>query len=320
MPTSLERHPVVPDANLLFPDVVRYARGDFCALAYLAELGAIALFVPAHVHEMAREKVALIADDMGVDSSLALETWTEVYLPLLRFVHVRSDCLQDDERVLAVEDPEDRPFAQLAILLAPSLLLTRDRHLLRAGIGTSASADALIMLGTILELDAAVHGWAHAAFFVAALLGQVARGTARMITSSPVVVGMFGALVAMTLTEWRGPAGRLAGDVRNGTKTAMARFAEMSTVVFEQRVAIDSELRPNLVQPTVARSAESTAMRVLATQRRPVSTARIALCLRSSGFRIGADELVRWLGEISAFEARSDDTWVLGRSVREVPG
>lgn len=66
----------------------------------------------------------------------------------------------DDPRVLAVlaADEEDAAVAQLAVLLAPALLLTKDHHLLDAGLGAARWADALGLVQQVVAIDVATRG------------------------------------------------------------------------------------------------------------------------------------------------------------------
>lgn len=109
LPPGIERHAVVPDANALFQDVVRGASGRFCVLPDLAELGVITLFVPPHVPAKAAAHLPRIAAETGVDVQRAIDLWRRRYLPLLHLVDVPVGAAERDPRVLAVDDPEDRP-------------------------------------------------------------------------------------------------------------------------------------------------------------------------------------------------------------------
>lgn len=88
LPVSHSLHPIVGDANALFQDTVRRARGEFTALTFLAEHGSIALLTVEHVRAKAQERLPEIAADVGMGEDLLMETWSAIYEPLIRFVIV----------------------------------------------------------------------------------------------------------------------------------------------------------------------------------------------------------------------------------------
>ena len=70
------------------------------------------------------------------DLAAATQAHETILRPLLRLVAV-GDLMLDDPRARAVAlvDEEDRAVAQLAVLLAPSMVLTMDKHLIAAPAG-----------------------------------------------------------------------------------------------------------------------------------------------------------------------------------------
>jgi hypothetical protein len=159
----IPRHPVVPDANAIAEDVVHYANRElatgvgFSRLTLLAGLGVAHAFVPEHIPGKVELWLEKVARDCKVDIALAYGTWGRVHRPLLHVVELPEITAADDPRVVAVlvADPEDAPVAQLAVLLAPALLLTKDHHLLDAGLGVARWADALGIVKQVVEMDGA---------------------------------------------------------------------------------------------------------------------------------------------------------------------
>src|SRR5664280_346702 len=58
------------------------------------------------------------------------------YLPAMRFVTVSMPDLLDPQ-VLAITDTDDRPTGQLALLTAPAVVFSEDKHLRRPGFASS---------------------------------------------------------------------------------------------------------------------------------------------------------------------------------------
>ena len=58
-------------------------------------------------------------------------------------------------------DEEDAPIAQLAVMLAPAVLLTNDHHLLDAGLGVAAWVDAPGLVQQVAAVDGMVNGSAR---------------------------------------------------------------------------------------------------------------------------------------------------------------
>ncbi|MGH2864397.1 MAG: hypothetical protein ACRDJX_04015, partial [Solirubrobacteraceae bacterium] len=180
---SYDRHPVIADANVLFQDSLRYLQQPFTALTFLAHQEVITLLTCEHV----RERMLDLIVQKSKRPDEHLRVWQQVYLPIVRFVAVPEAMCAGHPQIEAIVDPEDRPFARLAIATAPSLLLTRDHHLTDVGFGTSAWADILTVLGSFVELDASIHGSAHAALIAARLLGLLTARIWKLIETEPLL-------------------------------------------------------------------------------------------------------------------------------------
>jgi hypothetical protein len=131
--------PAVVDANALVSDVFYAAVHDGqSALLDLARFGSVRLFTSAHIYGKVYERLPKLAlTGAGRDRlDSAIRTWETEYLPRLRFVQV-PDHLLSSPRVAAVPDPEDRPIAALAFLLAPTVLFSEDAHLRGFGLAGS---------------------------------------------------------------------------------------------------------------------------------------------------------------------------------------
>ena len=128
--------PVIVDADGLIEDLMRYADDKGSSLLRAAFLGSARLYATEAILDEVDEHLPEVAARKVRDIDRLRATFQQVYLPYLRLVDV-GDLSSEDERVraLELEDPDDVDAAKLAILLAPSFLLTCDRDLLRHGLG-----------------------------------------------------------------------------------------------------------------------------------------------------------------------------------------
>lgn len=151
------RRPVVVDANSLIEDALWRARTGFSALTLLAEQHLVSVVAPVHVAREVREHLPRVAARNGCRN--AIEVFETVHLPLIQVVELPSE-LPADARVagVAVRDADDAPLAHLAALLAPAVVLTRDRHLTREGFGEEDWLTTILLLRRLVELDKMFYG------------------------------------------------------------------------------------------------------------------------------------------------------------------
>lgn len=276
------RHPVIADQNVLVQDIHRYRLKRFTVLTFLAEREAITLLTV----ERARLRVPEIIAEKSSAPAHDLWLWNTVYLPIVRFVEIPETMCAGQPRIESIEDPEDIPFARLAIATAPSLLLTRDHHLLNAGLGTEEWAEALKILGTLVEIDALIYGGAHGALLAARLLGLLATGLRRAAAEAPIVTAVLAVIGLMYVvanpTETIEAARRLIETL----KAQATRLLELSEPAFERRQRAEGELTLRVEKPMVPRVVESACARQLAVRAGPT----------------GVEELVRGIGPQSPTE------------------
>jgi hypothetical protein len=129
-------------------------------VTFLTRLGMTRIYVPAHIPEKVEPHLATVARNRRVDIAIAYDVWHRVLRPLVWVVNLPPAGDGDDRRLPAVlaADAEDAPVAQLAVLLAPALLLTKDHHLLDAGLGVAKWADALGLVQQIAAVDTVTRG------------------------------------------------------------------------------------------------------------------------------------------------------------------
>jgi hypothetical protein len=280
------RHPVVADANVLFQDTDRYVKTGFTVLTLLAQHDVITLLTSEHVLQRLPEIIA----ERRIDPNSQLRAWRRTYLPLVRFVEVPDSMCAGHPQIEAVTDIEDRPFARLAVATAPSLLLTRDHHLSDVGLGTVEWADALTVLGDLVELDASIYGGAHAA-----LLALAAAG-----------IGV------LLLLDNKDEALRRMRVIRAAIVDHGSRLLDASAPAMQRREQREGELASRLERPILPRSMESICARKLATQRFPGTTDALLTVCESTDSPVTRTGLSQFLRGHPSFTALPDHRWELG--------
>jgi len=303
---SFARHPVIADQNVLVQDIFRYRSKRFSALTFLAQHEAITLLTAAH----ARSRIPEIIAEKSAAPAHDLQVWKSVYLPRVRFVEVPESMCAGEPRIESIQDLEDVPFARLAIATAPSLLLTRDHHLLKAGLGTKEWAEALKILGTLVEMDALMYGGAHGAVLAARLLGLLAARLWRAAAEAPILtaaVAVLGLLYALANpTETIQAARRTIETVR----TQGTRLLELSEPAFERKQDAEGELAGRLEAPILPRDLESACARALAVRPSPIGNKDLIDVLGEGS--PAAVALARYLHGHPSFTSTSEEGWELG--------
>lgn len=302
------RHPVIADANVLFQDTRRYLKTGVTVLTLLARYEVITLLTCEHV----RSRLPEIMAERSVDPGPQQRVWREIYLPLVRFVRVPDAMCAGHPQVEAIADPEDRPFGRLAIAVAPSLLLTRDRHFSDVGLGTEQWADALTILGDLAELDAALYGSAHTSIMLARLAGLLARLAWRKIASEPwLSLATLGVGLLLFLTN-KEEVVRRVRSIGAAIKEHGGRLLEAATPALERRERAESRLNSRLEKPMLPRSLESLCAHHLATRRLPVTTEMLLNACMTPGIEQSRAHLVRFLEAHPSFVETAGGTWELG--------
>lgn len=306
------RHPVVADANALFQDTLRRATDGFTTLTFLAEHGPILLLSAEHVRSRAEEHLPRMAADAGVDEELVMQTWRTVHEPLIRFVEIPASLCSTDPRVEAVRDPEDLPLAQLAVAVAPCLLLTRDHHLHDAQIGTERWVEALLVLASLIELELAFHGSARFALALGSLIARTLIEGTRLLFRSPLVVGLALGTGLLLLSDGGGRLDRSLRRASRTVKTAGGQILEAVTPHLERRMQAQASLAAMLVAPMPQAPPEAICARELAISRGALDAAVFLPALRRAGYEY---ELVALKQELAAHPAFAPATegWALGK-------
>lgn len=312
---AYRRPSVIADANALISDSMRSTRNLPCIMPTLARAGVINLVTAEHIDAKVYMRLPEACQNSHTDLVAATQAYEATLRPLLRVVAV-GDLMLDDPRVSAVAlvDEEDRAVAQLAILLAPSMVLTMDKHLIAAGLGVPEWADALHKLKHLAELDDVVWGTASAVGLAVylSILGVVEFG--RLLARSPIALGLTLGAVLGALLFYRDEVRALRGQVHGRAGPALDRAAVKSAELFERRDAMHQLVEPKLVPPTLDETLEAMVARVLIQRREPLRGDQVHAQLPYS-WREGYDvrNVMDVLRSEPAFRLVRGHGWLLGR-------
>jgi hypothetical protein len=311
------RPAVVVDANALISDAIHRCRLDFSLMTFLAEQNIIALATATHIDEKVYARLPVACRNAHADLDAALEVYETHHRPRLRLVSM-GDLMLDDERVatVALADPEDVPVAQLGVLLAPSLVLTQDKHLVGAGIGVAEWADALSKLKELMELEETIWSVAEGAAITSTLAFYGVRGLVRALMRSDLVLGL-------TLAAALGLGYRYREQIAGGTRRlkeqagpVKERAMEEMTKAVERWQAADNRVRPTLVLPHPTESIEGAVARALLPSALPLGATTIQRQLPYPWGDTPVAQLMDVLRENPAFELVRGRGWMLGHAAR----
>lgn len=287
---------------------------SFSILPLLAERKLITLVAPVHIETKVRLRLPEVATRTGADPDRALEVWETVHRPLMRFVEV-GDLMIGDERVsrVALKDEEDVPVAQLGVLLAPSLVLTRDRHLTKAGIGERQWADALLVMRDLAELDGLMYGTAQGAVLATRLTGLALTEFSSFLRRSEVGIGVTLGVATFAALHLRPQLQATVVRLRNNGGPALERALGGMADAFERREAVDRRLQPTLVKCVGDDIPAAAVARLLAERWVPTPMATLHAALAARGSRLTVDQIAQSLRAEAAFHLVRGRGWQLGR-------
>jgi len=307
-------HPALVDANAVIEDVLRRCRGPFTAMTFLPTRGFITLLAPTHVHGEVGEHLPRVAAMSGCSMELAMHVWETVYLPLIRFVDIPAADL-DDGRVRAVDggDGDDTPFARLSLLMAPSVALTRDRHLTSAGIGDPDWLQTLLILGDLAELESTIWGGSRLLVLCAYLPVAGVANLGRQIMRSELALAFVLGLAVGTGLFLRPQLRAAASATRERLGPAVGVAIEATSRGFEHSKQTEAALHSRLVAVDAPPTAEMDTARLLAEQDQPRSSADIHAHLQQCGYGITLTGTRTMLRNHPSFVAVSGRGFQLGR-------
>lgn len=296
--------PCVVDTNVLAFDVIQgYRRSQVTALVEAAQSGSGPIFAPIHVLGETQRLLEERAVVLGLDPAALFAAWNQRYAPLVRFVDVPPVELDPRVSAVAADDPDDEPTARLALLVAPSYLLSKDRLLIKVGLATPEALAVAVALRFTGLVDTSMVGTAG----VAALVGHGGFHAARLAARHPHLTMLGFALgavaVAVRHDEVIPAFRRSAGHARVAVEQVLGTIAQL--VVEEQRATdavhrslIDESIDTPLarVTATLARERWPMTIRALAeaTDLAPAEVADVvrsnpAFVRRERRWQLGAD-------------------------------
>jgi hypothetical protein len=322
----LSSPPVIVDADVLIRNVDYAVRkGHPGALLGVPSppyslLSGVVLFASTSVHGEAIRHLPEVAARRGVPEEVVWSTWDRVVLPAVRFVPLEEGTL-DDSRIEGVDRP-DRPTAELAALLAPSVLLTDNRRHFRSfGLPDTKTDEVAIDLFQVGRFTVGAKGVA----FVptaggAALIEGAKKLAAKLGVELAVAIGLLGiAGAGYFLTRPRGR--ELRGRLANAGRQAVPVIAQHTAAAMEASERIEAFA----IEPAVSADALSLLARHLAVHRSALSTVEVSELLGQHGFGFSGERAHRtetraWLERTLCLSEIERGRWVLGFHARELLG
>jgi hypothetical protein len=314
------RRAVVVDANALISDAIYRWRAGFSLMPMLAEKNTIALVTAEHIDEKVHARLPQACANTHADLDAVTEVYETCHRPVMRLVSV-GDLMRHDDRVgaVALADPEDVPLAQLGVLLAPALVLTRDKHLLGAGIGVREWADALSKLKELQELEQTIWSVADGVVITGGLTFYGVRGLVRALLRSEFALGLVLG-VALSIAYFRRE--QIAGGsqrLKERMTPVVGRAMDGMSATVERWETAENRVRPTLVRPHPTESLEATVARTLLPAGEPLSAATIQSQLPYPWRETPVEALMGVLREQPAFELVRGRGWTLGHAAPTPP-
>lgn len=135
--SSLSRSIGIVDSNAILSSVdndCRHSRSSRLLRSTL--FSSTTLYAADHVYTEVYDKLPKLARTSPIPLADLQSRFEDRYLPAIRFVTVSMPDLLDPQ-VLAVTDLDDRPTGQLALLTAPVIVFSEDKHLRNPGFAFS---------------------------------------------------------------------------------------------------------------------------------------------------------------------------------------
>jgi hypothetical protein len=313
-PPTQRRLPVVAGANALIPNVIHHAREQFSFLTLLIERELITLASAVHIREEVAEYLPGRAARYGV-ADAAERSWKEAHEPLIHFVELAGDEFTDDHRLIEVagNDEDDVPAAQLGLLLAPAMVLTRDRDLTDVGIGLGYWVEPARVLLKLAEMEEQMYGQAHGAALLLTISARALGAGGKALTRSPVLTGLAVALAIMALTDWRQGSLSVLVRLRSAAGVLLERGLPLIADAFDRHESAQAKIEATLLQPLASPDLCSMVARLLAQSGAPCPPARLLDDLHRRGRKVSEHNLRSLLADHPAFVAVRGQGWQLGQ-------
>lgn len=311
---SARRPAVIADANALIADSVRRTRRPFAILPFLAERRLITLVTAEHIDAKVYARLPRACRKGPGELAAATYAYETYYRPLLRLVDVGALML-NDPRVRSVElvDREDTPVAQLGVLLAPSLVLTWDAHLLDADIGSHDWANALVLLKQLVELDMMMRGAGGTVVAAAGLTVQGVAGLVRQLRRSELVLGILIGLSLALGYQYREQLRAAPQRLKQAGGPLIEQLLAGISDVVERRQRTAQRLHGTLVSPPAALTLEAEVARALIPADQPLPAAAVHSRLPFAWrVEVTVEQVMSVLRNSPPFELVRGRGWALG--------
>lgn len=238
-------HPCVADAMTLIQDVMRNVTdGQQTALMGAVEVGTIRLLCTEKVGAEVEEHLEEICIARGVDVDAAWEVWDLDHWPHLWVVNLPVGTVVDPRvNLVALEDPDDVPTAELALLLAATVL-SDDQHLTRPGIAKPNWLSFAIHGRRAARTDENLYYAGMGTTFI----GRLGFEAIKLAVRNPLpALGILG--LATLARRSREPSGRPPG---HGVWGSVKKVGELAMRGMEHTLAIREAAIAELVNAAVA--------------------------------------------------------------------
>lgn len=307
--------PAILDTNVILRDMEHWVRRGKPTFLWLAgRAGTIRLFASKQVSDEIAEHLVAFAKKRNLSASVLASLWRDHYAPHIRFVDAGQLQVEDPRvRAVAVRDPDDVPTAVLALMLAPSLVLSDDRKdLVAPGIAAPDWFGAVRFGMVVVRGDALLTAvWVFGVLGVEGVRAAARQGS-RLIRTP---LGFFGFLLAAALLTRTLRSRSLSGETMKQFKEVAGRALLGGLRVMAEREQGIRDLDQVAVGPPEECSLARSICRELGLARVPLSRTKLVEALRLHGFggRALHTEVRELLESNPAFVEVSPRRWELGR-------
>lgn len=275
-------------------------------------LSGVVLFATTSVHGEAVRHLPEIAARRGVSEDVVWSVWRQLILPSVRFVSLEPGTVSDP-RIKGVH-PKDKPTAELAALLAPSVLVTDNRkHFRSFDLSETATDKIAIDLFQVGQFTIGAKGVAIVPTAGgAALIDGAKKLSAKFGVEVVAVVGFL--MVAGAGYYLTRPGGReLRGKVRRAVNQAAPVIGEQMVAALQASERIEAFA----VKRAMAPNPLGSLARQLAVEQSEMTTLQVSELLRWHGWEFSGDrphrtETRAWLEHEPCFHEVSRGRWAFG--------
>jgi hypothetical protein len=221
--------------------------------------------------------------------------------------------------VVAGLDCEDAPLAQLATLLAPTVVLTRDHHLISAGLGHADWLTTVLLLGELAQLDALMWGGSRAVWLGLYLSGFGIGAIGQQLVQSQLAVGIAIAMIVGAAVLFGSELRATASDAWSRVAPLLERLLDETTKAFERRADAQQALGSRLVSATPPIAPAASAARLLIERWDPIPSEEVHQRLLRCGHDISLSATRTMLWDHPAFVGVPGRGYQLGRGGRADP-